>query len=131
MKVITNWNIFKELVPTITERIEYKGNPIDVGTKLNLNWGSKGIEFKLKVSKVKYDISSGTFEYVLDCYKGKPHNTKQELHFKLLKLGYCSTFLEFKHVFKEVLGNEHINIIIDEKKKIISTLKRQLERKNY
>jgi hypothetical protein len=127
-KIITNWTLFQEMVPLIAESVDYNGNPLEEGTKFSLKWGSKNIECQMKVVKVNSQENTFMWEYFVDCYDGKPKITKQELQFRILKVDENKTYLSFKHVFKEFISKDFIEIIVNDKKNILKTLKLKLEK---
>jgi len=121
--IISDWSNFKKLVPFIADEVVYDGNSHTVGSKLTLKWVKKNVECFLKVSQVNCDKKSDVWKYAMTCIKPTPEVPNQEIHFKIIKTSESSCFLEFKHIFKQRVNKEIIDIIAKDKKKILLSLK--------
>lgn len=127
--IITNWSKLQKIVPTLADEVLYDGDPLSVNTKCKLQWNTKNMEFNIKVKKVLKENPTDDWEYVLECYDGRPKVPLQELHFKLIHLPELKyTYLQFQHVFKEPLKYEMIESIIKDKKNILSSVRKHLEK---
>ncbi len=127
-EIVSNWNIFKKLVPFIADLVIYDGNPQVKGTNLRLKWLKKNIECFLKVERVSIEKDSDIWEYSLLCYKGVPAVPEQEIIFKIVRIDKYFSFLEFKHVFKQSIKSEILESISQDKKKILQTLKEKIDK---
>lgn len=127
-EIVSNWNIFKKLVPFIADDIKYEGDPQIQGTEVRLIWVTKKIECFLKVERVSIDKDSKIWEYSLLCYKGVPAVPEQEIIFKIVRIDKNYTFLEFKHIFKHSIRKEVLEITAQNKKKILQTLKEKISK---
>jgi hypothetical protein len=124
-KVITDWEIFKLLVPSIGEHIEYEGKSTKIGSYLTIKFENYKNYNKLRV--IKSNINGKFREYDLEYVDGIPKNPLQIIQFKLIVINKNCTYLSFKHDFKEPVSFESIVKLGTEKQKILSILKNKLE----
>ena len=128
--IISNWVEFKNLVPFISEKVIYLGNPLKIDTKLLLKWTSKNIDCHLKVIKIDNDEQKNEWTYVMECFDGIPKPPLQNLSFTLFQISEDSILLEFKHLFLEPIGYEILQNISLEKQKILLELRKKIESVN-
>jgi len=126
-RVITNWRIFKNLVPLIAQDVVMEEDPLAIGSNITLKWQKNNVECYLKVVSVCKQ-NNEKWEYKLECYDGKPEITKQYLVFSLIKVSENKTFLHFKHEFLQSITFDCVKNIVNNKKLILKTLKTELEK---
>ena len=125
--IITDWNLFHHYAPCISEKVEYEGDKLVIGSIITLKWDSKNIVCRLKIVKIDKIDSNKNWTFVLECFEGKPNLPNQQLHFTITKISENSSFINFKHEFKEPLKYEYFDPLIKHKKNILKCLKNALK----
>jgi len=125
-EVIKDWRIFQRKVPIIAEEIQHEGDPLLIGSIIHVSHPSKNSSYSLRILRVEDQEDKKELE--LELFDSKPNCPKQVLKFGLLSLNKNHTLLSFKHEFKEVIKYILINSIAEEKKNILSELKKNMEK---
>jgi len=123
---ISNWFEFQKAVPIICEKVVLTGEQYQINSTFSLTWPTKQVECNLKVKEINQN-EENEWVFVLECYDGKPKSPRQELRFTLMKIEDSLTFIEFKHVFLEVISNNILQKIASDKQKILIGLREYLE----
>jgi hypothetical protein len=117
---VTDWRLFAKLVPNLAEEVVYRGNPQDVGTLINIK--TETLMCSLRVLKCEMQ------EYALEIFESKPESPSQELIFNFFPIDTKRTYLSFKHQFRESIEFKYLNNLIDNKKQMLVSLKKNLEK---
>jgi len=125
-RIISNWELFKNFVPNITEEVTCFFGKDNVCEKIYLKWIKKSVQCKLKVIEIKTN-DQGDFVFALELYESEPKIPLQRLTFTVKKIDEDVSFVSFKHIFLEKYEMTHLQDLISEKKKILKTLKTNLE----
>jgi hypothetical protein len=124
---------FRELIkkiPSVADLALYEGDPLSIGTKLQLKWEEKKVTCFLKVKVIEKDDVKNEWKYVLECYEGTPNIPQQILEFKIKKIDENSCFLTFIHSFKTDIQSDFIKSISKQKKEILRQLSKLSFQKN-
>jgi hypothetical protein len=127
-QVIKDWKSFQKKVPFIAEEVEHEGDTLKIGSKIHVNHPSKNSRYSLKVLRVEDQDEKKELE--LELFDAKPACPKQILKFSLLAINKNHTLFSFKHEFKEMIKYILINSIAEQKKNILTELKKNMEKKN-
>jgi ribosome-associated toxin RatA of RatAB toxin-antitoxin module len=126
-EAITDWNIFKNCVPSLNGNLVYQGPPRLVDTIIHLYLTARNAEFHMKVTKV--EESEEKREYSMHYFAGLPQGPKQDLTFILYPIGEDRCLVNFRHDFRQWVSNKQISLIENEKKSILMQLKNSFENK--
>jgi len=129
-KIVSDWGILKNVAPSIADRVKYKGDSSQVGSKFKIysqKPNGKNMVFKLKVINVETNENLVEWKYQLYCYEGKPRVPQQEIIFSVVKIKENSCFIGFKHIFKQPVKIKVIEGMSAEKRNILKLLKSHLE----
>ena len=129
--VLSDWNLFKDHVPFIADRVVYEGAKSIIGSKIKLMWESMKVECVLNIVKSEgNDKKMSNWVIELECSSdAKPKLPSQNLIFNVSKLSDKSTFVLFKHEFKEPIEHAYFQSLVKKKKNILNSLKKSLESK--
>jgi hypothetical protein len=122
-KILTDWELFRTHVPCIAESVEYQGDKLSKGSIIILKWESKKIECKLRIVKVEKEDEENDWVFVLDCFEGSPKLPQQELRFTVSKISENTSFVHFKHEFRQPLKYEYFEPLTKHKKNILKSLR--------
>ncbi len=122
-KILTDWELFHQYVPSICEKVEYTGDKLSRGSIIKLKWDSKKIECKLKITNIENNDFDNDWIFSLDCFEENPKLPHQELLFTLSKVSENTSFVHFKHRFKQPLRYEYFDPLTKHKRKILKSLK--------
>jgi ribosome-associated toxin RatA of RatAB toxin-antitoxin module len=124
--VVTDWRVFKKFCPMICDNVVYDSSPMEINSQMHIFSEQSTSEFHLRVKEIS--ICDEERNYILDYVDGKPKSPDQELHFKFISINKTSTFLSFKHIFKQPIKYELLYIIQKDKKQILSLLMKNMEK---
>jgi hypothetical protein len=119
--IITDWREFIKYVPMIGKSVEYYDEPRSIGTKFDVDDGNNIYSFIV----TKADINELEAEFVLDL-EYNTNSPRQVVTFKLNYVDNYSTFLTFKHCFKDPIRLKKITLLSKQKKQILQSLKNAL-----
>ena len=126
-RVVSNWVEFRKLVPFIADEVIYSGDPLVKGTNIVLKWFKKNAECIMNVIEANMDDQKNFGTYSIMCVGGNPKPPLQHVFFIFTKINEETVFLEFKHSFLEPVKYEVLNSISQDKKKILSELRKKIE----
>jgi len=125
LKIIGDWKKFSKVAPLIADRVEYLGDPLTVGTELQIYFNKQNLKCFLKIKHI--EESQNSLKFYLECYDGKPKVPLQDIHFDIEKINEEICIITFKHIFKQDLKYEFVNSISKDKRIILKLLKQHLE----
>ena len=126
-KIVTNWKIFKKLVPEICEEIQHNND--NTSDNFTVVWNkTKSKISSMKVLKSEYNENDNIYEHNLLCFNNPPEIPDQELHFKIIKVNNCMCLLEYKHVFLMNVDSESLSKVSAGKKNILLKLKNSIQK---
>lgn len=123
---IVNWNIFIQLSPTVADKVDIKGNAFNIGSSVTLYYKKE----KSILTVVRNEEIEDKRYYELVLGEKNKKIPKQILKFTFIKVSENDTFLSFVHEIIEPIKFSIISKMEKNKKKILSELKRNLEKKN-
>ena len=119
---------FKNLVPRICDNVEYEGEKLKKGSKMIFSW-EKPMKMSVSLEVKKIVKEDKECELVYDSFESKPKVPWQEIQWKLIKLDDTNTLIEFRHSFQEEIKKENLDYISRNKKKILISLKKVIEKR--
>lgn len=122
-KIITDWELFRNLVPIIGDSIRLDKDTDGTTSTITVNSGNS--QYVLKV--ISCTTSEEEYMYILETVEINAKSPKQELEFKLIYISDSETYLSFKHTFMSPTKYEGLYKIGAEKKNILQTLKQKIE----
>lgn len=121
-KIITNWSIFKKIVPDICDECSYNDDPLKVGTILTIK--KDNYICMLRVTKSEMNKEKGEADYRLISIDSKPKQPQQEICFKITEINEINCLLIFKHVYHESIKADQLRMGSKMKKKILKKLRK-------
>ena len=126
--IITDWRILHNIVPEVADEVECEGDPHEIGSIIKMKFASKDVECKLKVIYFNCVKEEEKWEYHLESFEGKPRVPNQLIIFNVIDVSENMCYLSFKHEFKQNVKYDMIQLIGNDKKKILIGLKNYLEK---
>jgi hypothetical protein len=125
-EVLKDWNKFRELAPTIADKVEYDepngGSADNSGLiKLVFEKDSCNIVHVLKIQRSFKDEVRG--ELIVSLLNSNMKSLSQDLVFCLYSLGEGQCVLIFKHVFKKIVDNGFLENLSKSKQIILTSLR--------
>jgi len=122
--------VFQKIVPEICDKVEYQGNKIRKGSNLKFHWTKR---VKMCVDILVKDViqheSKTIFKY--ECSDANNMVPKQDIEWEIIKISEDSCLIIFSHIFKDIIKQQSINQISEEKRKILLNFKTAVEDGKY
>ena len=125
-KGVSNMNVFIQLSPSLGDRVILSNMNNKVGSEILLV--IEGEKTYFKIIRNEYVEDKLFFELEIIDKEHKRKMPKQIVQFTLIKITEKQTFLSFVHVFIDPIRFSTISKMETNKKKILSDLKKNLER---